>query len=223
MARVHFAAAKADVDLWKPAVLLRPVNESLADDVWATSQTLDEPPETEKQPTTGAAFAPIPSALSQGKRDGEFERDLKDYLYRQQSLTVWRCAAEKIVSRPDESEKDFRDRLAKAAAGRLDDQTKKIQARYETKLTTLRNKRDKLQQRLEKERRQWFRSMMNAIMAAINLVLTVLASQGKRGRITGTNATMRTAGQAMQQHGDVGPVGSDCGGRRPDCQDRRGP
>jgi hypothetical protein len=121
-ARVHFAQSSTGVDEWQEVTLLLPIDESLPADVWGEAEDREERPELDNQPEAGAKFAALPGELARPKRYSELTTALKDSLYRNRKLKIFKCAALKATSSPDESEADFRVRLSQSGREQRDAQ-----------------------------------------------------------------------------------------------------
>ncbi len=107
-ARVHFAQGNCNRDVWQ---LLWEIDQHSDRFEWDSAPLLASAPETDAEPDPGAAFDPLPRPLSQPKTYSGLESALKDSLYRNNSLTLWRSRTLKDVSAPGESKEDFLCRL----------------------------------------------------------------------------------------------------------------
>ncbi len=116
------------------------INWDYADDVALELEDLQDEPEDED-----AMFGEVPREISTARKLKRIAKDFSDYLYQEKRLTLLYNPALKMYSRPGESEREFRIRLAQAARERRDAEVDKMRKRYRTKL-------DRLRQRLERER-----------------------------------------------------------------------
>lgn len=62
------------------------------------------------------------------------EKTIEDFLFREETLSLFRNRELKVVSRPGESEDDFRKRLLGVAEDRADEDAEKLRDRYETRV-----------------------------------------------------------------------------------------
>jgi hypothetical protein len=205
-ARIHFTNAKAGVDEWQGLTFLRPIEDSIPDELWAGVQPSDEAPELVKEPEAQAAFASLPPELARAKSYAEWATSLKNYLYREQTLTVWKCAALKATSKPGESEGDFRGRIAHDSHEKRDADNDKLRAAFAPKIAALEERRRKAQQRVDKEKAQAGQSYLSAGVAVVSSLLQVFGSRklASAQNISKASSAARAAGRAMQQHGDIG-------------------
>ena len=120
-------------------------------------------PDLETQPEAGAQFAELPGELSRPKRYSELSTALKDHLYRNRKLNLWKCAALKQTSQPDESEAEFRVRLGQLAREQRDGLVEKLRQKYAPKLASLQERIRKAQVKVEKEKSQANEKTLSAV------------------------------------------------------------
>jgi hypothetical protein len=204
-ARVHFSQAATKVDTQEDVTLLLPIDESLPPDVWNEARTCDESPELESGPEAAAKFAALPGDLSRPKKYTELSSALKDYLYRNRRLKVFKCAALKAVSTPEENEADFRIRLSQGGREQRDAQVEKLRQKYAPKIATLEERIRKAQIKVEKEQSQATQQTMNT---ALSVGASILGAIFGRKLMSTTNVTraassMRQAGKIARERQDV--------------------
>src|SRR5581483_5898607 len=103
----------------------------------------------------------------------ELARALKDHLYRNQKLLVWKCTSPKQTSQPGESEADFRTRLGHSAREDRDRDVEKLRQKYAPKLASLGEQLRKAQARVEKEQTQ---STMQVVNTGISILSTAVGA-----------------------------------------------
>lgn len=207
-AKVHYANAKLAIDTRESlAVLVDVDGESLPEEVWEASKALvDEPPELETQADAGATFAPLPSPLAQAKTYKSLVTTLKNHLYRNRRLTIWKSAALKESSRTDETEAEFRIRLAHAANEQRDAAIEKLRVKYAPKLAAATEQIRKAEQRVEREKEQ---SKQSTFSAAISIGTSLLGALIGRKIVSSANVTRagtaaRSAGRVAKERQDIG-------------------
>ncbi|HYV84856.1 MAG TPA: ATP-binding protein [Patescibacteria group bacterium] len=213
-ARVHYVDAKASVDLWQKIVLRAALPPDLPASVWENAALVgtEEPPLTRESPA-GARFAPLPSAAAAAKSYVIWGKALADAIYQSHPLALRRCAALKLVSRPDESEGDFLVRVRDAVRADRDRQVEMLRAEFAPRLATLQERRRRASERVEREQSQF---QQQTLQTAISVGATVLgALLGRRAVSTGTigraTTAMRGAGRALREHGEVGEAEESAG------------
>jgi len=207
-ARVHYVQAKTGVDQWETAHRLAPLAaDAAAADPWAGATALAVPeagPDLDAEPAAGAAFAPLPPEAMQARRYPAWTKALADSLYRTRALELFACAALKTVSRPGESEGDFRARLALAAREARDQEVEKLRARYAPKLAALQERLRQAEARVGREQAQLGQQ---TLQTAISVGATVLGAF--LGRKAVSAATLGRATTAARGVGRAGREAQD--------------
>ncbi|MFO0900552.1 MAG: ATP-binding protein [Pirellulales bacterium] len=206
VAEVHFVDSKAGVDVNQRWRRLAALDDSLPENPWGDDGAAEDEPELEKSPEAAARFATLPGELSKPKAFAGLTTGLKDFLYRNYRLSVWKCAALDQTSRPGESQADFRIRLSQSAREERDRQVEKIRDQYAAKLQRLDDQIRRAQQKVEKEKSQANQQTMQAAMSFGSSILGVLFGR-KLKSVTNVNragSSVRAAGRAMEQRADVG-------------------
>jgi hypothetical protein len=205
--RLHYADKKAGVDHWETLALLQPIGEAMPAEPWAESVPFDDGvPELDRAPEAGARFATLPPELARARCYADWTRSLKNYLYRERTLDLWRCPEVKAISRPSEAEREFRLRVAQASREDRDREVEKLRAKYAPRMSALEDQIRRAHERLEREQAEASGSTWDATIALGN---TVLGSLFGRKAISKTNlgraaSAARAAGRAARQHGDIG-------------------
>jgi hypothetical protein len=206
-AKVHYTQAASGVDVWEDAALLLPVSGALPPELWAAADgELDAPPDLEDQPETGASFAELPGELSRAKRYGELATALKDHLYRNRKLRLWKCPALKQTSAPGESEAEFRVRLGQLAREERDAKVEKLRQKYAPKLDSLKERRRKAQIRADKEKSQANQQAVSAALSFGSSIMGMLLGRkvASTANMTRAAGAMRAGSRAWQERQDIG-------------------
>ena len=205
-AKVHFANSSAGVDAWRTLSVAAPIEEEAGPEVWSEAEVLEEEaPELEQQPEEGAGFAELPGELSRAKTYASLATKLKDHLYRSQRLTLWKCPALKQVSKPGESEADFRVRLSQHGREARDAAVEKLRQKYAPKIASIQEQIRKAEARVEREQAQASQQTWSTVMTMGSSILGAMFGRKimSSGNITRAASSMRSAGRAMQQRQDV--------------------
>lgn len=206
-ARVHFVSRKFDVDRWDEFTLLGTVEEKMPTDPWQEADVWDEEdlPELEDEPVDEAQFRAFPAPLAKKRSYSKWKTALKDILYRNRRLPVWRCPALKETSRADESESDFRIRLRHAAREERDLQVEKLRAKYASKFRVLKNQIRRAEQRVEREKTQKSQKTVSAGLSVLTSIAGALFGRklGSVSNVTRTGSAIRSAGSAYKESTDV--------------------
>lgn len=156
--------------------------------------------ELERTPRSGAAFESLPSrGLSLLK---SAENDYLDYLARSYQLTLWKSVTFQAISRPGESERDFRLRLGQLAREKRDEAVARLRQKYASKIATLERQYLTAQQRLQKEEAQYKEKVTQS---AISMGATIFgAILGRKSYQVGrATTTARSASRAYYEKMDI--------------------
>jgi hypothetical protein len=206
-AKIHYVQASAGIDHAQSLTFVVPLDETLPTDCWAEAEVLeDESLELEMTPEDNAQFAALPAELTRPKQYTTLATVLKDHLYRNRRLQVWKCAALKETSQPGESEADFRVRLSHGGREKRDLLVEKLRAKYAPKIAALQEQIRKAEQRVEREKAQASQQTMNAALSIGSSLLGALfgrklASAANVGRAA---TGMRAATRIAKERQDIG-------------------
>jgi len=115
---------------------------------WEDADPIElDPNDLEDQPEPNALFGPLPSELNTASELRAFGKDFSDYLYHEQTLTLYHNPVLKLYGQPGESERDFKVRTQQIARENRDAEVEKLRRKYERKL-------DRLETRLTREERE---------------------------------------------------------------------
>jgi uncharacterized protein DUF87 len=204
-AKLHFAQAASGIDCWQDVSLLLPIDDALPTETWQKAKTLDDSPDLEPQPDEGAQFAPLPAELSRPKQYTELAAALKDYLYREQKLQLWKCASLKQTSKPRESEGDFRVRIAQQAREQRDAQVEELRHSFAPKRAASEERIRKARIKVEKEKSQATEKTMSAALSIGASIMSALFSRKltSAGNISRAATSMRQASRIARERQDV--------------------
>jgi hypothetical protein len=203
-ARVRYAKPTAGIEVDREVVCLAPAGDSLGESAWESAEQFAESPPLEPAPRTGS-FATLPSSLTNPRSYATLATSLKGHLGRTSKLTCWSAPAIGAVSRPGESEGDFRVRIAQRVKEWRDGQIDKIRDKHATKLATLADRIDRARQKVEKEKAEAQNQSMQTYVSIGTAVIGALFGRKKISATTiGRAATsMRSASRATRQQADV--------------------
>jgi hypothetical protein len=202
--RVRFAKPAARIDVNKEVICLAPASDSVGESAWEQADQLAEAPEVEPAPRTGT-FASLPSALAGPKGYASLATALKGHLGRTSRLVLWTAHEIDAVSRPDETEADFRVRIAQRVKEWRDAEVDRVRDRNAAKLASLSDRIDRARQKVERERAEAKNKSMQTYVSIGSAVLGALLG---RKAATSTNigraaTSMRSASRSARQQADV--------------------
>jgi hypothetical protein len=209
-AKVYFSDPKAKVDAERSVCRLAGITDAALTVNWQESQSLElSETDLEKEPSSEANFASLPSAAGKAKSYDAWKRALSDDLYRSQSLELFRSPNLNLLSKPDESERDFRIRLQQMAREERDRQVEVLRKKYAPKVAVLQDRIRRAQQAVERETQQAQQAKMQA---AVSFGATLLgAFLGRKAMSAATLGRATTAargvGRSMKESQDIARAG----------------
>ncbi|MFK7817112.1 MAG: ATP-binding protein [Planctomycetaceae bacterium] len=196
-ARAHYIQSRSadGIDEWREISLLQPMGDDVPADVWEGADELDQDdlPSFETDPVEDATYADVASELTQPKKYSMFQSQLKDHIYRNHTMKIWKCKRLKEQSEAGESEADFRIRLKHAAREMRDIQVEKLRRKYATKIASAEERVRKAEQRVERESEQAKSHKLNSMISIGSSVLGALF-----GRKLASSTNVRRAGTAAR-------------------------
>ncbi len=183
-----------------------PVAEGALAVDWNTETSAKpEPDELVSAAPAGARFAKVPTAAMKKSSYTAWEKDLKDYAYRTQTLSLLRNPVSGIVSKPGESERDFVARVHQENRETRDQKVQDLREKYAKRIKTLEEKIRKAEQKVDAEEKQASTAKMSTVLDVGSTILGALFSKNKLSRTNVNKAATaaKSAGRASQQGSDV--------------------
>jgi hypothetical protein len=197
-AQVAFVDRRKDVSELKDIFKLVHANDlgtvirwDLADDVAITPDELDARPDTEN-----AIFGEVPRELSTARKLKSLQKDFSDYLYHELRLPLLYHRALKFYSKPDESERDFKVRLAQVAREKRDAEVDKLRKSYATKLNRLKKRLQKEEDELTDDKIEYEARKKEEMVSGAETLLGVLGIFGRRKSISTAMSKRRMTARA---------------------------
>ena len=204
VAEVHFADPKGGVAatdaVARVAAIADPIEWAGAEEAAFAIEDCGTEPEK------GAGFEALPAAGGAPKSYEAWGKDLATWIYRDRALSLWRSPSAGVVSKPGESEADFRARLGQDGRERRDAAVGRLRQKYAPRLTALEERLRRAQQTVAREKQE---ATQAGLQAAISIGATVLGALFGRKAVSATTigkatTAARGAGRTMKQAGDVG-------------------
>jgi hypothetical protein len=191
-AKLHFVDTKLGLDQWQTLAYLAP----LADDGgggarWDEAQaTAGLRERLGSEPDAGATFAPPPGAALRAASYPAWGKALAGHLYENARAEVWVCELLGAVSKPGESEGDFRARLGHEAREKRDVAVEALRKKYAPKIASLEERERRAVERTERERSQ---ASQQKLQTALTVGSSILGALFGRRRISAANVTRATS------------------------------
>ena len=205
-ARVQIVNNKYGVTSSRTLTHVLELRENMTVAPWDQAIAIDTPPAgLSRQPAAPGAYAPLPTTALQPKRLQGSQKGYLDFAYRLSQVTLWKSAAFKIISNPGESEQDFRVRLQQLARERRDFEVDRLRQRYASKLSTLKQRLMRAEQRISREQEQ---AGQQKVQTAISLGATLLGAFMGRKVLSAANlgratTATRQASRVLGEQQDV--------------------
>jgi hypothetical protein len=206
-AQVRVTDTKSGVDVSRDLVYLTPITDEPVPVAWdqATmvgTATSDLTP----SPAGEAAFADLPAAAGKKKSYDGWSKDFAAWLLQSQKIELLRSPSLKVVSKPGESERDFRVRLQESTRQDRNRASEALRQKYAPKVAALQERRRRAEQAVERESEQ---AKQQGIQTAISVGATILgAFLGRKSISVSTigraTTAARGAGRVLKETQDVG-------------------
>jgi len=135
---------------------------------------------------------------------------VKDYLYRERRVTVYRNTHLKLYSRVGENEAAFLERSDQAAQDRADGETAKLRDKYEVKLRQAQDRMEAAERRAEEIRVDIEGARQGDFMDQAGALINILTGRGSTRSVTGSSrrrASRRSKEQRLETaEGKVGDM-----------------
>jgi len=206
MAKIYYADAKVGLSAEQEISVLAEISPELNRPLWEEA-VLTEVRERDLQtvPEPQAQFSPVSPALEEPKNYLEWTKDFREWLYRSQSLRLFRSPSLDLVSGPGESEKDFRIRLQQTGRERRDELLERLRQRYAARIFSLQERIRRAAQAVEREKEQARQQkLQTAISVGVTLMDVFIGRKGFRRTSLGRATTAaRGAGRILKEGQDV--------------------
>jgi len=205
-AQVGFEDAKLGVREARALTVLVPLEDSPLPANWEAAVVSDTPlADFEPEPLPGGSFGSLPPPAARAKQYATWEKEFARWLAQTQALDLFREPQVGVVSKPGESERDFRVRLAMSLRERRDAEKTRLQQKYAPKRAALAERVRRAEEKVSREQDQ---ASQQKVQTAVSFGATVIgallgrkaASVGSLGRAT---TAARGVGRSMKEAKDV--------------------
>jgi hypothetical protein len=206
-AQVRVSDSKAGVDVTQDVTVLTPISDSAVAVNWDQAMEAGLAlADLESAPSDSAQFGAVPSAASKAKSYETWSKDFSGWLFRNQKVDLFKSPSTKEVSKPAESERDFRVRLQQSGREARDKQSDSLRHKYAPKIAALQDRIRRAGQMVE---RQQAESRSSQMQAAISVGASILGAFLGRKTVSASNigratTAIRGAGRAIKESKDVG-------------------
>jgi fermentation-respiration switch protein FrsA (DUF1100 family) len=202
--KLHFVDKFRDLDHWQTMTLAAPLSDDGSAALWDEADPCDRAT-LHTEPTSGIGFADLPAGALRAANYTGYGKTLAEWLYQSQRLTLYRCEPLKLTSDPNESEGNFRARLAHLLRERRDTQKEALRKKYALKLESTHNAVERADDRVRREQAQAAQRKFDTVISVGATVLGALfgrklISVGSVGR---AETAARRAARIGQSSGQI--------------------
>lgn len=179
-AKVYFANRTYGVDLEKKVSINLPGIEGRGLVRWIEYQ--HDPIDmlaTESRPLPNATFGDLRYPFDDEKNIASLSKDFQEWIYRDNSLTLYTNDKLKLTSKPGESREEFEARCTQASQGGQSDAVKKIEEKYEKLRKSIEAKKMKEEIELEKDKKILNQRRMEEAGTGLSTVISLFSGRKK--------------------------------------------
>jgi hypothetical protein len=206
-ASVHFQDTKHDIEADREIALLAEIRAGAVSPVeWEDAERVDiDVDRLRTEPDKNASFGDLPSEAQKARDYAAWEKDLADWLYREERVMSFLHPGLGVASSPDESERDFRIRLRDVGREERDKQIEELRGKYERKITTAAERIRKAEQKVDREQEQAESVKMSNYVNIGTTVLSALLGRKaiSRSSIGRASTTVRGMSRTSKEKQDV--------------------
>ena len=149
----------------------------------------------QKAPSRGK-YRPIPPFLTNAKDVMEARRELRDRLYREERLELYRCRRLRMESSPEEREGEFRARVREALKEKKEDAIETLKERYAKKEERILDQLRRAQSRVEKEK-------TDQTSTLISVGASILGALFGKPTASKIGTAVNRSGRILKDRGDI--------------------
>jgi hypothetical protein len=202
-AAIQFVENSRGIDISRSMKLMTPItNEPIPVD-WEKNQSIElEESELLKAAQENPVYSDLPDAAQKAKNFQNWAKDFEEHLFRSEKLTLYKSPSLNVISKPMETERDFRSRISQSARENRDEWVDKLRSKYEKQMASLQEKIRKAEDKLALEQSQ---SRQKKIESAISIGASILGAFMGRKVVTGSSLSRagRTVHSTIKESGDV--------------------
>ena len=204
-ARLHYSRSSYKIDEWVAKRFVTKINAYNVDDAWMAANEISTDLELHRKFGGEAEFAELPEELLLSKNFTSWNKQLKNFLYREQGITILKCPELKEYSHMGEDEAAFRVRLSHAMKEKRDVAIEKLRKRYASKLKTLGKRIERAEQKVDVEKAQFRQSSLDSVMTIGSSIFGALLGRKtvSKTNVSKASTSVKSVGRAAKQKGDI--------------------
>jgi len=200
-ATVHFENSKFGVSTQLPAHRIAAFVEPPVLVDWASASSVEfDASVLTQEGEQGAKYLDFPREARDPKAYKELQKELEDYLYRNQTFDVYECPSLKLSSTSGESAAAFQERVAMEVRTRRDAAVDKIRSKFQTKLEREEDQVARAQQKVDKERGEARQAQMDTAISFGSSIFDAFMGRSVR---SGVRSTASRATKSARAQSDI--------------------
>jgi hypothetical protein len=199
-ARVSYSDSKLGIDESRDVIVTTPVVDGAVAVDWEQAEPADfELSDLERQPAVERPFETLPAPATNAKKYAQWSKDFAQWAARSQTVELLKSTRASLVSRADESERDFRIRLQTTLREQRDAEMGKVRERYASKLAAA---EDRVRRASAGVQRQQEQATESKLQAGVSVAATIFGAMlGRKAVSTSTLGRATTAARGMGRIG----------------------
>jgi hypothetical protein len=194
VARVHAMLPDGGTHT-ETVALVAPLAADAAAPDWSAANISPDAPPAADAPASNASFAALPAAVGKTGTMSRWEKALAEALYRTRTVTLYESKKHRLTSKPGESERDFRIRIAESTRSTRDAEVDALRQKFTAKLEAIDNQIRRATQSVDRERDQVNSQRMQT---AVSVGATLLSAFLGGGRKTAARSSIGRATTAVR-------------------------
>ncbi len=202
-AELHYADKAAAIDSWTRSAWLAPLADGDGAPAWSDAVAVPNLDAVSAAgPVENAGFAELPAAALAARNYEGWSKALAATLYQNGAVELLAAKSLKLTSNPDESEGDFRARLAQGLREHRDREVAKLREKHAAKLKSLEDRLRRAADRVDREKSQYTQRKLDTAISIGTSVLGAIFG-GRSVATTRAGSAARSAGRVFSERGDV--------------------
>ncbi|MBL8216820.1 MAG: hypothetical protein JNK87_39235 [Bryobacterales bacterium] len=189
-ATVQFLDPKKGVDVTRSVHIVAPITTDATPVSWEDAAEAEfDVDELEKSPLDGASFGELPPAACKAKSYASWSKEFAGWLFANQKIDLFQSPSYGEISKPDESERDFRVHLQQIVREQRDAQVELLRKKYAPKLASIEEKIRKAEYNVEKEKQESQSTTIESVISIGTGIMGALFGSRKSTTAIGKAAT----------------------------------
>jgi hypothetical protein len=202
--KIYYTSAKLGVSTEEEISLLAEPSSSIQ---WEKAQKFQLGEKDLDQSPVGedVFFLDPPKDAMQPKIYNSWEKDFKDWVYRNHELKIFRSPSLGSVSKPGESEAEFRIRIQQVGREKRDELVEKVTKKFSTRIVSIENQILRAQQAVDREKDQVGQQRLQTAISFGATLFEAMVGRKKvsRSSLGRATTTVQRAGRISREAKDV--------------------